>query len=278
MSSSSDYDKTDIPSDISSSTQTLQSHGWPYLRLPNISTQSRAAQLIATALAAVCNDDIHIEGYLPEPCGELWDGNDLAILRMVATQIDKGLFDVETQLKWKVPHTYRDGTNWIQQVVIPALASYSKATKEKTLLALKDGENADDVLAHLDDDRAYLMCFLGVVGVDTLRSCCPPYHDVSSHLVLQSQLYLALIAHLFCCNDVTFKQSGADYFCLLPHHQCWFGTFVARMFRKFRPPPALTGTMSLLLADSSHETLPSSNEGERVKQASAAFHAESHET
>ncbi|KAG2057982.1 hypothetical protein BDR06DRAFT_1004669 [Suillus hirtellus] len=76
--------------------------------------------------------------------------------------------------KWKVPHTYRDGTNYMQQVIIPALASYFKATKEKTLLALKDGENADDVLAHLDDDRAYIMCFFGVddevVGVDTLSS------------------------------------------------------------------------------------------------------------
>ncbi|KAG1835442.1 hypothetical protein EV424DRAFT_960 [Suillus variegatus] len=158
MSSSPDYDKTDIPSDIFPKIPP-----WPCLQLSNISTRSRAAQITATALAAVCNDDIQIEDYLPEPRGEpYWDPNDLAVLHMVAIQIDKGLFDVETQLKWKVPHTYRDGTNYIQQVVIPALASYFKATKEKTLLALKDGENADDVLAHLDDDRAYLMCFLGV--------------------------------------------------------------------------------------------------------------------
>ncbi|KAG1903600.1 uncharacterized protein F5891DRAFT_1210143 [Suillus fuscotomentosus] len=151
MSSSADYDKTDIPSDIFPKIPP-----WPYLQLPNISTRSRAAQITATVLAA-------IEDYLPELRDEpYWDSNDLAVLRMVARQIDKGLFDVETQLKWKVPRTYRDGMNYMQQVVIPALASYFKATKEKTLLTLKDGENADDVLAHLDDDRAYIMCFFGV--------------------------------------------------------------------------------------------------------------------
>ncbi|KAG1891270.1 hypothetical protein F4604DRAFT_403273 [Suillus subluteus] len=130
-----------------------------YLRLPNISTRSRAAQLVATALAAVFNNRIPVEDHTPveDPC----DDNDHSDLGSVAREIDEGHFDVET-LNWKAVGTFEDGTNYIQWLVIPTLAAYMKATKDIALVALKDGENADDVLAQLDNDRAYLISFLGV--------------------------------------------------------------------------------------------------------------------
>ncbi|KAG1864865.1 hypothetical protein F4604DRAFT_1013407 [Suillus subluteus] len=117
---------------------------------------SRAAQLIATALAAVFNDRILVEDYTPVEYP--WDENDYSILESVAVEIDEGTFNIET-LKWKTAGAFKDGMNYIQRFVLPALAAYLKARKE---LALKDGENANDVLAQLEDDRAYLISFLGV--------------------------------------------------------------------------------------------------------------------
>jgi len=74
-------------------------------------------------------------------------------------------FDLET-LKWKAPRTYEDGTNWMQGMVILPLAAYMKVMKDKALLAAKDGKNVDDVLAQLDDDRAYLINFIGADDKD----------------------------------------------------------------------------------------------------------------
>ncbi|KAG1891282.1 hypothetical protein F4604DRAFT_1989536 [Suillus subluteus] len=130
-----------------------------YLQLPNISTKSKAAQLIATALAAVYNNHIpvmHFEG---------WDDNDYTFMRSVAQEIDMGRFDIET-LKWKAAGTLEDGshlgTNYTQRFAIPALAAYMKEMKDATLLVSKNGESVDDLLVHLDDDRAYLISFLGL--------------------------------------------------------------------------------------------------------------------
>lgn len=132
----------------------------PYEFSRCISTQSRVAQIIATALAAVFNDRIQILDYLPGPHDdEPWDNNDTAIVR---SAIDRGSFDVES-LKWKAPGPYEDGTNYIRCFVLPALTSYFKATKDKALFALKDGENADDVLGFLGiDNEAHpkFECFL----------------------------------------------------------------------------------------------------------------------
>ncbi|KAG1882831.1 hypothetical protein F4604DRAFT_1650300 [Suillus subluteus] len=124
-----------------------------YLRLSNISTKSRAANLVATALAAVSNDRIPVEDYTPVE--DPWDDSDYSFLGSVARQIDEGRFDVET-LKWNLK-----AVGWIQWLVIPSLAAYMKATKNRALLASKDGGNVDDVLAQLDNDRAYLISFLG---------------------------------------------------------------------------------------------------------------------
>jgi hypothetical protein len=109
-------------------------------------------------LAAVYNDRIPVEDYTP--VGDPWDDNDFGVLRSVAIEIDMDAFDLET-LKWRAPRTYKDGTNWMQRSVVPPLAAYMKVTKNKALLALKDGKNVDDVLAQLDDDRAYLISFIG---------------------------------------------------------------------------------------------------------------------
>ncbi|KAG1889372.1 hypothetical protein F4604DRAFT_1915249 [Suillus subluteus] len=91
LSSESDYNATDIPSDVSPRAQTLQSDAekpsW-YLRLPNISNKSRAARLITTALAAVYSNNI--------PVDDSWDDNDNSLVESVAKGIDVGRFDIET--------------------------------------------------------------------------------------------------------------------------------------------------------------------------------------
>ncbi|KAG1860329.1 hypothetical protein DFJ58DRAFT_657996 [Suillus subalutaceus] len=128
-----------------------------HIQRSNISTKSRAAKLTATALATVFNDRIPVEDYTTVEYP--WDENDYSILESVAVEIDEGTFNIET-LKWKTAGAFKDGTNYIQRFVLPALAAYLKARKE---LALKDGENANEVLAQLEDsDRAYLISFLGV--------------------------------------------------------------------------------------------------------------------
>jgi hypothetical protein len=114
-------------------------------------------------LAAVYNDRIPVEDYTP--VGDPWDDNDFSVLRSVAIEIDMDAFDLET-LKWKAPRTYEDGTNWMQGMVILPLAAYMKVMKDKALLAAKDGKNVDDVLAQLDDDRAYLINFIGADDKD----------------------------------------------------------------------------------------------------------------
>ncbi|KAG1877839.1 hypothetical protein DFJ58DRAFT_720603 [Suillus subalutaceus] len=117
-----------------------------------------ATQLIATALAAMCNNNILVEDYtlFVDP----WDGNDYAILKSVVMGIDVGSFDVKT-LKWPGQAAFKDGTNHIQWFVIPALGAYMKAKKVTALLTLKDGWNVNDMLTQLDNDHAYLTSFLG---------------------------------------------------------------------------------------------------------------------
>ncbi|KAG1863773.1 hypothetical protein F4604DRAFT_2029327, partial [Suillus subluteus] len=117
--------------------------------------KSKAAQLITMALAAMYNS------YIPVMDIKGWDENDYTIMGKVAQEIDMGRFDVET-LKWKAAGTFEDGMNYIQRFAIPALAAYMKEMKDATLLALKNGKNVNDLLAHLDDDRAYLISFLGL--------------------------------------------------------------------------------------------------------------------
>jgi hypothetical protein len=109
------------------------------------------------------NDRIPVEDYTP--VGDPWDENDFSVLHSVAIEIDMDAFDLET-LKWKAPRTYEDGTNWMQGMVILPLAAYMKVMKDKALLAAKDGKNVDDVLAQLDDDRAYLINFIGADDKD----------------------------------------------------------------------------------------------------------------
>ncbi|KAG1877846.1 hypothetical protein DFJ58DRAFT_648635, partial [Suillus subalutaceus] len=127
--------------------------------LPNISTKSKATQLITMALVAMCNNHILVTDF------EGWDDNDYTFMRLVAQEIDMGRFDVET-LKWKATGTLEDGshhgTNYTQWFAIPALAAYMKEMKDATLLMSKNDKNVDDLLVHLDDDRAYLISFLGL--------------------------------------------------------------------------------------------------------------------
>ncbi|KAG1877845.1 hypothetical protein DFJ58DRAFT_720608 [Suillus subalutaceus] len=122
--------------------------------------KSRAAQLIAIVLVDVYNNSILVEDYIP--IGYSMDGNYYALLRSIAMGIDRGSFDLEP-LKWpsKPVGAFTDRMNTKQHQVLLPLAAYMKLMKDMALLALKDGENANDLLAQLDNDHAYLISFLG---------------------------------------------------------------------------------------------------------------------
>ncbi|KAG1734926.1 uncharacterized protein EDB91DRAFT_1056615 [Suillus paluster] len=115
--------------------------------LPRISTRCRAARLIATALATVYNDYILVAEDFQ------WDENDDALTMNIAEHIDAGEYNLDIlKWPWNGYRNWPDGTNKTQQFV-----------KNAALLALKDGENVDDVhMAQLDDDRAYLISFLSL--------------------------------------------------------------------------------------------------------------------
>ncbi|KAG1750452.1 uncharacterized protein EDB91DRAFT_690277 [Suillus paluster] len=71
-------------------------------------------------------------------------------------------FDFD-RLRWKGPAESDNGTTKTQWFVVEALAAHIQAEKDAaSVRALKDGENADDVLAKLDDGRAFLMSYLGL--------------------------------------------------------------------------------------------------------------------
>ncbi|KAG1863774.1 hypothetical protein F4604DRAFT_1683624 [Suillus subluteus] len=105
------------------------------------------------------NNSIPVEDYIL--IGYSMDGNDYALLRLIAMGIDRGSFDLKP-LKWpsKPVGAFTDRMNTKQYQVLLPLAAYMKLMKDTALLALKDGENADDLLEQLDNDCAYLISFL----------------------------------------------------------------------------------------------------------------------
>jgi hypothetical protein len=127
-----------------------------YLYFPKLYTKSRAAQLIASALAEVYNLHIPVNNYPSS-----WYEDDYNVAKTVAMGINRGSFDVEN-LKWhgRAAGMSKDGTNRIQwfQVVIPALAAYVNFKKVELV---EVGWKVDKVLAQLDDSRAYVASFLG---------------------------------------------------------------------------------------------------------------------
>jgi len=116
--------------------------------LPRVSPlPSKASRFIASALAAV---------YLDRDPILDWDENDYTYVGVIAAEMNAGNLQLDS-LKWQGGHE----TTKAQRFVVQALAAHMKAEKDAVSVgALKDGENAEDAQAELDNDHAFLKSIL----------------------------------------------------------------------------------------------------------------------